>query len=687
MTERVSLLKALANSGSSKVIQKLTPDQTIPTISKAIELIENHDPTDKERVEKFHTPRYVSSGSHFSFTTPMKRSHYKPILVSKETLENDFQLDIENDPLIPKILSGEKIYYDEDKSIFPYSLAYAGYQFGSFAGQLGDGRVVNLFDYMNHTFQLKGSGKTPFSRFADGKAVLRSSIREFIISEALYNIGIPSTRAVQLTLLPGTKAIRDGSEPCALVCRVAPSWIRFGSFDLFKWKPNLVGLIKLTDYCIEDVFHNGEGFPKDIDLAKFNKDYFPDSKDEENISSSSLHEEKQDQEQKEGLTNYDQFFRHVVNLNAECVAYWQAYGFCNGVLNTDNTSIMGISLDYGPFSFLDKFEPDFTPNHDDYTKRYSFANQPSVIWWNLIQLAQDIAVLLGAGPKHINDILQMQNGEDIDKFDDDLEKEFVNRANNMIRLCSSEYKYRFTTKYADLMGKRLGIDLDLPKKLTNDVDLDKLSIEIQEFSTFIIDPLLEILQHTKIDYNNFFVNLQSYDGPFFVNDEGNLFNGLDEDFIKIFFKDEEMRKIKEFYEKASGDLNRTTSRDSGETRFLIRTMDKLKEWCISYCRLVPDAEIRKSVAKKKNPLFIPRSWIFEEVIDNLTLEQREKLDYPEADLDTSLLQKLHLMSLHPYDNTEWDDNLRAEVVERWTTLKHASRDDKNKFMKQLSCSS
>lgn len=315
MPERISILKALQQSGSSKLIQRLNPDQTVPSIAKAIELIETHQLTDPQRITAFHTPRFVSPGSHFSFTTPFQRPHYKPLLVATDTLRDEFQLDPTTDPNLTKILSGAKVYYTD--TIFPYSLAYAGYQFGSFAGQLGDGRVHNLFSLNNQVFQLKGSGITPFSRFADGKALLRSSIREFIISGALHAMNVPSTRALQLTLLPGTRALREGGrrEPCAVVCRVAPSWIRLGSFDMFKWRPHLPGLVKLTDYCIDEVFQSGKDFPRELNWNRFDRDYFPD---EEGQASASCSLPLDD------VSQYDLFFRHVVNLNANTVAFWQA---------------------------------------------------------------------------------------------------------------------------------------------------------------------------------------------------------------------------------------------------------------------------------------------------------------------------------------------------------------------------
>lgn len=224
MGEKRTIINALKNSAASHFIKKLTADTSLSSIQEAINVVQQYNATDPVRLKLFHTPRMVSQGAHFAFCLPTKKPHYKPLLLSQNALD---EFNLVQDQDLEKILSGEKVYYSD--SIFPYSTVYSGFQFGSFAAQLGDGRVVNLFDLKDkcsgqwQTFQLKGAGMTPFSRFADGKAVLRSSIREFIMSEALHSIGIPSTRAMQLTLLPGTKAQRRTQEPCAVVCRFAPS--------------------------------------------------------------------------------------------------------------------------------------------------------------------------------------------------------------------------------------------------------------------------------------------------------------------------------------------------------------------------------------------------------------------------------------------------------------------------------
>lgn len=658
MSDKYTIINALKTTGTSQFIKRLTPDQSLRSIPQVTEFISTHDNNDPARIKVLHSPRMISKGSHFAYNLPVKRVHYKPLLISEQAI-NDLQLKKDSD--LVELLSGRKVYYDD--KIFPYSIAYAGFQFGQFAGQLGDGRIVNLFDLKDkdgtyQTLQLKGSGQTPFSRFGDGKALLRSSIREFIISESLYNIGIPSTRAIQLTSLVGTNAQRSGLEPCAIVCRFAPSWIRIGNFDLFRWRPDTQGMVKLTDYCIDEVYHKGKDFPKDTDINWFNQDYFP-------TKTTTTSKSKEKSQALDNISIYDQFFRHVVNLNAECVAFWQAYGFVNGVLNTDNTSIMGLSMDFGPFSFIDKFNPNYTSNDDDVQGRYSLSNQPNIIWWNLIQLAQSIALLLGAGEKNLEKVKQM----DLTTMSESFEKDLLERANIIIGLSENEYKYRFTRKYAEIMAKRLGIQLELPE--CHDMEIVKnTASEIKHFCDSIVEPLLQILQTTEIDYNQFFVNFQELstndindvDGP----------NHLNIDYISIFFQPYQVDKI------IKGD----TRGDSGETRLLLETLQDIAKWTRSYLMIASNE--RQEVAKTANPLFIPRNWMFEEVVNDLTIKQRDQIGDISADLDLSLLKKLHLMSSNPYDSTKWQPELCPEAEQRWL----AHQDPQNPHLNiQMSCSS
>jgi uncharacterized protein YdiU (UPF0061 family) len=239
---------------------------------------------------------------------------------------------------------------------------YSGHQFGVWAGQLGDGRALSLGVVQTEEMgaprglelQLKGSGPTPFSRRGDGRAVLRSSIREFLCSEAMAGLGIPTTRALSLIASP-LKVQRESIESAAVVCRVAPSFLRFGHFEHFAAAGNPAALQQLVMDALA-LFTPAERSPESDEPAV-------------------------------------RLLRAVVARTAALMADWQAVGFCHGVMNTDNMSILGLTLDYGPFKFLDAFEPNHICNHSDSWGRYAFARQPSVAWWNLQRLAQALAVL------------------------------------------------------------------------------------------------------------------------------------------------------------------------------------------------------------------------------------------------------------------------------------------------------
>jgi len=246
-------------------------------------------------------------------------------------------------------------------------MCYGGHQFGQWAGQLGDGRAINLGEVVNGrgerwALQLKGAGLTPYSRMADGLAVLRSSVREFLCSEAMFHLGVPTTRALSL-VKTGEQVVRDmfydgnaKPEPGAVVCRVAPSFTRFGSFQIFSSRGEVEVLRQLLDYTLRTDFpHLG-----------------PPSKE-----------------------TYLQWYREVVERTAEMIAHWMRVGFVHGVMNTDNMSILGLTIDYGPYGWLEDYDPNWTPNTTDAQgRRYRFGNQPQVAHWNLAQLGQALLPLV-----------------------------------------------------------------------------------------------------------------------------------------------------------------------------------------------------------------------------------------------------------------------------------------------------
>jgi uncharacterized protein YdiU (UPF0061 family) len=237
------------------------------------------------------------------------------------------------------------------------SAVYSGHQFGNWAGRLGDGRAHLLGEVIGPhgalEIQLKGSGLTPYSRTADGRAVVRSSVREYLASEAMAGLGIPTTRA--LAIVVGDDAVyRETQERAAIVARVSPTFVRFGSFE--HWWNNPENMRVLLDYCVAKFYPECQdaGSPRDVALA---------------------------------------FLRHVVERSARLVADWQTVGFCHGVMNTDNMSILGLTMDYGPYGFMDGFQIDYVCNHSDVQGRYAWNAQPSIMHWNLYRLASSLAVL------------------------------------------------------------------------------------------------------------------------------------------------------------------------------------------------------------------------------------------------------------------------------------------------------
>ena len=251
----------------------------------------------------------------------------------------------------------------------PFAANYGGHQFGHWAGQLGDGRAISLGEVINAAgerweLQLKGAGPTPYSRSADGRAVLRSSVREFLCSEAMHHLGVPTTRALSL-VGTGEMVVRDmfydgnpRPEPGAIVCRVAPSFIRFGNFELPASRGDLGLLRQLVDFCIRRDFPEFAERPGD------------------------------------DASRYAAWFGEVCARTAVMIGHWMRVGFVHGVMNTDNLSILGLTIDYGPYGWIDNYDPDWTPNTTDIQhRRYRFGQQPQVAYWNLGRLAGALSPL------------------------------------------------------------------------------------------------------------------------------------------------------------------------------------------------------------------------------------------------------------------------------------------------------
>lgn len=599
---------------TSSLPASLTPDNVIKSEQVATE-------NDKNVIR---TPRILHDGA-FSWTLPEVRKEYKYVTSSDRAL-HDLGLDPRqvSSEEYQKIVSGQ-VYHESfrEKYPFPYSQAYAGWQFGQFAGQLGDGRVHTLFEVdkpqkspfnrAKYELQLKGSGKTPYSRFADGKAVVRSSIREYIISEHLNAIGIPTTRALSLTYLPQTYAQRSAAEKCAIVSRFAELWIRLGTFDLYRWRFDAVGIRRLSDYVINELFtvENGQ-FPYLTQTLSDKSGFFDESKNSVGK-----------------LTDYDKMYLEIIVRNAASAAMWQAYGFLNGVLNTDNTSVLGLAMDFGPFSIMDKFDPDYTPNSEDHQGRYSYSNTPTAIWWNLTRLGEDLAQLIGAGTEMIND--QDLGGANSQPG---WEEKVVKRASKVIEIGGEMYRYAFTKKYVETFFNRLG----LLHKLIDSQDPDRQNTEL-------LVPMLDMLRKVQCDYNKFFLSLQE------ANVEAADFDASQ------FAQSILLKDVSKHEEYNREEITQT-----------------IVEWVQIYQGYILKSGGKRGTSSKFNPVFLPRNWILDEVTAYTQESGFEDLSY---------LKKLEKMSFYPYDSTKWGDDLK-ELEKKW--LLQSDRGDEYSML-QCSCSS
>ena len=343
--------------------------------------------------------------------TPLR----EPYLIHyNRDLANKLKIDISKE--ITKITNGELFFKDAN----PFAMCYAGHQFGYFVNRLGDGRAINIGTIEKIHLQLKGAGATEYSRMGDGRAVLRSSIREYLISEAMNGLGVETSRALAII---GSKqqVIRETWESSAIVLRTSPSWVRFGTFEYFSNNKKEKELKELLDYAIEESY--------------------PHLKDEKH--------------------KYIHFFSEIVGKTARLMAKWQSIGFNHGVMNTDNMSIAGLTIDYGPFAFLDDYDLNYICNHTDQYGRYSFGNQPTIGQWNLQALMNALTLIVPKEP---------------------LEKVWLN------------YGKLYREYYLYLLKEKLGLD-----------KLDSLDPKL-------FTSLFTTMQELQVDYTLFFRNLSNYNG-------------------------------------------------------------------------------------------------------------------------------------------------------------------------------
>ena len=337
------------------------------------------------------------------------------IVIENHTMKKELGMEDADHQELLEIFNGTR----KIDSLKPLSMVYSGHQFGQYVEQLGDGRGL-LFAQINSNeglldIHLKGAGKTPYSRFGDGRAVLRSVIREYLCGEAMHALSIPTSRALMI-IGSDEMVIREKSESAAMLVRTSKTHIRFGSFEYFHYNNKPEHVKALADFCIDS-------YPQ----------YFSRT------------------------TNaYEDFFRVIVKETANMIAHWQACGFNHGVMNTDNMSILGETFDYGPYGFMEDYNPNHVCNHSDHQGRYAFKNQPYIGLWNCSALGHALSSLISEESQ--GEILQT-------------------------------YEAIFQDTLAELYRKKLGLDLAKPEDAT------------------LIQGLLDIMESEKLDYTNTFRNL------------------------------------------------------------------------------------------------------------------------------------------------------------------------------------
>jgi uncharacterized protein YdiU (UPF0061 family) len=394
-----------------------------------------------------NAPRQVTE-SVFSYVKPKKTRNPKVIHTSKEM---GFAIGITSEDMASKefknTFTGNTVY----PTTKPFAMCYGGHQFGNWAGQLGDGRAINLFEIehqnKNWKVQLKGAGKTPYSRTADGLAVLRSSVREYLCSEAMFHLGVSTTRALSLSL-SGDAVLRDvlyngnpAYEKGAIVSRLAPSFLRFGNYEIFAARKDNKNLKILVDYTIKHHFSH---------LGAPSKE------------------------------SYIHFFREVSERTLAMIIDWQRVGFVHGVMNTDNMSILGLTIDFGPYGWLEGFDFGWTPNTtDNQHKRYRFGNQPNIGLWNLYQLANALYPII----------------EEVAPLEEVLDS----------------YKLDFERKSLEMMQAKIGLftadenDVKLIQNLEDSLQLVEtdMTIFFRNLSDFESTQKKDGLQHIKTAFYNF----------------------------------------------------------------------------------------------------------------------------------------------------------------------------------------
>ncbi|CAM0139868.1 hypothetical protein VKS41_007212 [Umbelopsis sp. WA50703] len=531
-------------------------------------------PPDQPVTEKILRISRPVHNAVFSYVTPEKAPSPHMLSVSNAGLK---ELDLDPEEVKTQqyldVFSGNTVLPDTH----PWSLCYAGHQFGYFAGQLGDGRAISLFETENKSgkrweLQLKGAGRTPYSRFADGYAVLRSSIREYLGSEHMAALGVPTTRAINL-ILTDREVYRDDApsdvpqpEQGAIVTRMAPSWLRIGNFEIFHSRNDKENVRKLADYVLKEVIKIDQVSPEN----KGNR--------------------------------YENLLREVARSTAEMVAGWQSLGFNHGVMNTDNMSLLGLTMDYGPYQFMDYYDHQYICNHSDHTGRYAFSQQPTVCMWNVYKLGVTMVELIGAGDE-VDEV-------DIANMDDEAKRQQYRKAGEDIvnNIAGEELGEYFMKFFTDKMRAKLGL------ATTDSSDMEN-----------VIGPLLHWMGEYRIDYHKFIRSLSDYQ----ITEDG------------------EEKDADNAIER----LNITSALKKED-----KAKEDLKPWLSIYRHRILlsklDNEQRKQKMDSVNPRFVLRNWIAQEVC--------AAFDEKSEDEASAMLESCLRACTNPFES-KYDD----ELIEKW----------------------
>ncbi|KAG0276091.1 hypothetical protein BGZ95_008024 [Linnemannia exigua] len=607
------------------------------------------------------TPRMVRNAV-YSFVNPEDQSENAFILGWNKELAKELGVDVnkidraqwsdeELDHLV-KVLTGggRKIPAPQQdaadkgpREAQPWAHCYGGHQFGYYAGQLGDGRAISLYETVNPAtgesweLQLKGAGKTPYSRFADGYAVLRSSIREYLCAEAVATLNVASSRSLAIMSTETMVVREEGGEPGSIVCRVAPSWIRFGSFEIFHYRKDRTNLRRLAEYVCDEVYKLPQDDPQEmtafteqlrtVDLATNTE---PVAEEPKHVSAA-VNGEAQgaptavERPKARYWNRFAKMFEQVAYRTAIMVSGWQAIGFCHGVMNTDNMSILGLTIDYGPYAFLDKYDPTFICNHSDSEGRYSFQQQPGICLWNLGRLALTLENLIGA-QERVDDLEWFQQQE----ADTEKEKKLKEASTDIVvEILNKSFREVFLKDYRRRMNEKMGLG-----------GADQV---VDEDLTEIVVPSLAWMDDYEVDFHQFYRTLADYkvQGADSVKENGAQVEAL----VK--------KLLPSHIHLARGTV----------------AVEEIKAWLEPYhARIVASADLkddqaRRSKMNKVNPAFVLRNWVAQRVIERVTesvMKTREQSK--EEDPDKELLDRVLWMCQHPYG----DEDAR-QVAETNTT--------------------